>query len=1095
MTFADDLRTLLTDELDDSNAESELYAALIRTPLLLEFVGGLIAVRDVTALRALCHDTVELHELTDRYGIVPGALPTPDEPPFSGCGPVTGAVRAVAALGLVLADEEEPLGDHLRTALTWLAHTRATAAAPWPDGRAAPDCPYAGRMSAVVRALGADPHGTAVVVWLLALQGVKAKEGAAATVDVLLDRGDRGIRATLRCTTLRKLPPALVPDPRDMLLFTADARFRSGLETAWQTTGTSRRGTVLWSLKDADGPVDHVQDISLTAAFTVLVDEVRRLGRRVRGPFTLRRVGGAKAVVGGVDEEGRTVSVSGYRNKFAAAAGLDRIVVPADDLEQAREHGRVLQTTVVGVRTWRAAARRVRIPDRRAQRRLLVVCVVLLLTASGIGGYFWERQQELQQLRDTAAAVRDRAYENNANGDPGLGLLLAMASDDIAGRAGKRTGVLDTLARNNSSLRRILRPAEGTYAHLALSRNGAWGGLSTTTGAVEILSTTTGETVWSQKGSGVELPVRGVHISDLAVSRRGQRAAFASTDLRLTVLENREGTWSVVARPGLPVPSLTGPRNSERNAVDHLEFTADGQRIVAYVGPVGLFVFDAKRPDAPPRRCPESGSAQAMSATKGEALLTKDREVVRIDLTTCARSVVLTAPDDVRLHGAVGDHGVVAVATRDAQVLVLRPGRSETLISDRGPYQNASITMAEDGAQLTAESDHGTFGWNVTGRTQRFGYPKGGPAVMSNGIVLRHHGVVAELYDDQRSPATTAWGDFFGGLASVSWARDVLVIGGGRNVYAMPHAAGLKPGTFSDPANHHRLLHLPAGARTHVLATSRGGPWAAALYTETGGKHRRPAVWDVVERRRTPVRLPKEVGLRHVSFVGHDLYFGYNTGEVRRFRFADGEWRSAGSHRLPESVVALGGGTGDRLYAVMSKGGGARPTVVAMRASDLTVTASRRLEGTTATAKVEVMRDGQVVTGTGAGVVTFFTAELDLRGRFVDGALRYLFDLTEIPDRGHVLVSGENRSIVLDRRTLAPQEAWKQGAPFLSADVPKTEDVMATYSFAKFTVALWALKESDLRQRVCRAVGRELSREEWRRHIGGGVPYEPVCAA
>ena len=75
---------------------------------------------------------------------------------------------------------------------------------------------------------------------------------------------------------------ALVPDPSSMLLFSADPRFRSGLETAWRTGWTARRrndrrgrrgrsrriGAVLWSLRDADGPVDHVQDISLTAVFT-----------------------------------------------------------------------------------------------------------------------------------------------------------------------------------------------------------------------------------------------------------------------------------------------------------------------------------------------------------------------------------------------------------------------------------------------------------------------------------------------------------------------------------------------------------------------------------------------------------------------------------------------------------------------------------------------------------------------------------------------------------------------------------------------------------------------------------------------------------
>ncbi|MET9977359.1 hypothetical protein ACFYOI_16920 [Streptomyces microflavus] len=1104
MTFAEDIRTLLTEELPDTDAESALFGALFRTPLLVEFVRTLVAARDAAALRTLCHDTVELHELTDRYGFVAGALPTPAEVPFSGCGPVTGAVRAVAALGLVLVGEEERLGEHLGIALAWLAHTRATVGAPWPPGRSAPACAHPTRMSAVIRALGADQQGTTVVVWLLGLQDAAVKKGATAAVEVLLDRGDSGIRATLRCTTLRRLPAALVPDPAAMLLFTADARFRSGLETAWQIARAPRRerGTVLWSLSDADGPVDHVQDISLTAAFTVLIDEMRRLSRGVRGPFTLMRLGGSTAIVGGVDDEGHMVHVSGYRNKFGAAADLDRVVVPAADLEQARDHARALQTAVVGARKWRDAARRSRRPDRRARLRVLLVCLTVLIAGSGTAGYLWQREQRIQDLRDTAAKVRDEAYEFGASNDPALGLLLAMASDDIADDAGQKTDVFDSMARDNSSLRGILRPEEGQFEEMALSRNGVWGALSTSTGAVQILSTLTGETMWRQKGSGSTLPgPGGALVSDLAVSRRGQRVAFASTDLRLTVLENRNSSWSVVARPALPVPPRPGPLRWELNAIDHLEFTADGGRIVAYSDRMGLFVFDAKHPNDAPKRCPERGTAKAMSATEGEVLLTKEKgteqknEVVRIDLTTCARSVVLTAPEGVTLQGAVEDDTVVAAATRGAQVLTLRPGGSETLLSNRGPYSAVSISDSDSGVHLSAATESGTFGWDVGRRTQTFGLPKAGEAVISNGIVLRHRGGVAELYDDQRSLATTAWTRFYGGMASAAWAEDALVISGGRAVYVVPRAAALTSKAFSDSTSARRLV-LPKGVTSRELATTKAGPWAAVVYGKAGDRTKELAVWNVVERRRTPVPLPKGAAPNRVTFVGPDLYVGHSSGDVLRFRFRDGAWRSAGGRRLAGSVVALEGDErANRLYAVISKDRGDQPTVVGLRSSDLSVTSTRRLGGLTGLVEVAVMNDGQVVVGSGTGLITFLTAGLDVRGHTSDGTLRYVLDLTELPDRGQVMVSGENRSIVLDRRTLAPQETWKHGAPFLSSDVSADGKTLATYNFATSSVALWTLDEPNLRARVCRAVGRELSREEWRQYVGTGVPYTPVCQA
>ncbi|MGW4106655.1 hypothetical protein, partial [Streptomyces sp. NPDC004976] len=143
--------------------------------------------------------------------------------------------------------------------------------------------------------------------------------------------------------------------------------------------------------------------------------------------------------------------------------------------------------------------------------------------------------------------------------------------------------------------------------------------------------------------------------------------------------------------------------------------------------------------------------------------------------------------------------------------------------------------------------------------------------------------------------------------------------------------------------------------------------------------------------------------------------------------------------------------------------------------------------------KVEVMRDGQVVVGSGAGVVTFLTPELDVRGRAVEGDLEFVQDLTEVPDRAQVLVSGRAHSLTLDRRTFTAQEAWKHGAPFLSSDVPADGSVLATYSFATLTASLWTLEEPDLRARVCRAVGRDLSRTEWRQYVGTDLSYTPVC--
>ena len=102
-------------------------------------------------------------------------------------------------------------------------------------------------------------------------------------------------------------------------------------------------------------------------------------------------------------------------------------------------------------------------------------------------------------------------------------------------------------------------------------------------------------------------------------------------------------------------------------------------------------------------------------------------------------------------------------------------------------------------------------------------------------------------------------------------------------------------------------------------------------------------------------------------------------------------------------------------------------------------------------------------------------------------------DLTEIPDRGLLLVSGQWHSAVFGLNTMTPHNAWNMGAPFLSADAPPNGEVLATYNFETFNVALWTLGESDLRARVCRVVGRDLTEEEWRQYVGEDLPYAPVC--
>lgn len=1095
MTFAEDVRTLLDDDLPDTAAERGLYGALSGTALLLEFMQELVEADDAESLRALCYGTVPLHDLTSRYCNVVGAPPAPHQAPFSGGDPVTGAVRNLAALGLALVDEAGLVTGHLDVARTWLAHTNAAPGAAAPAGWVLPACRHRRRLVTIVESLHGREFGTAMVVWLLELDQAGPRRRAEAAVEVLLDRGDTGIRATLRGAVLRGTPAALVPDPRSMVLFSADERFRSGLESAWRSAGGKGHGTVVWSLSDLDGPIDHVRDVSLTAAFAVLLDELRRIGSRLRGRFTVRRISAGTAVVGGVNDEGELVSVSGYLNKMAAAADLDRVVVPPGDLAKARTYATGRQSEVVAATTWQDAARHSRRRNRQAMLRIARMSLVVVLVGAMAGGGFWWRQRHVQEVRDTAAQVAQQAFDLSSGDDSGLALLLAMASDDIAARVGKRTENLDLIARGNASLRRILRPDEGRFDELAVSRNGSWAVLSTSTGAAQVVSTKSGDTFWRRKGSGVERPSPGVYVSSVAMSRAGQRAAVATTDLTITVLENKDRTWPEAATLKLPVPSRPGALNTELNKVDLLSFTPKGKALVAYTGRVGLFQFDTADLTAPPRKCPVPSGAVAMSVTDDTALLTTGRKVFTINLKNCAQSVVFTAPQDVELHDAVDDGGVVAAVTRGAQLLVMRPGKPETLLSDRGPYHGVSITVDDEQPHLSAATGSGTFGWLIRERTQEFGLRKSGRAVRAMGIVVRVHGGIAEIHDDRHAPATIAATPYFGGR-SVEWAGSNLVLRGHNALWAGPQAATMSAEQFSDPASY-RKLELPENIKTQELVTSGHGPWAALLFRVGATETKQLLVWNVVDGRRYDIVPPGTQAPNHVVFLDDDLYVGYLDGDVKRFRLRDGAWQHTDTRRLPARVVALGArdGTGG-VYAVVNAAADKQPTVVRLSKTDLAVTAESPVGGPTSITQVRALSDGQVVVGTGAGLITFLTPQLQVRGTHQDGQLRFVLDITEVPGFRQIIISGVRRSVVLDQVTRAPRaDAWAHGAPFESAAPSSDGRVLATYSTETSDLAMWTLDDPDLRARVCRAVGRDLTSEEWTTYVGSDLSYEPVCGS
>jgi WD40 repeat protein len=458
------LTGLLTERPASRMDEVRIFASL-RGPgqPLTTWIRDLLRTGETTTLRAIARDTLPLHTLL-HDNVASHVRVTGLDQPFAPneAAPVN-ALRAMAFLGLALADDAAFVEDNLSTGMSWLRAANTFI----PDGTAwsptiLPVSAHQDRVAHLAEILRRDPHLAAALSWLLHLDDARITRVSGPGMPVLLDSGNRGREATLRLTTTSHLPPLLAPDPQTMSLFSADEDFRRSLANAWAQDGARIDQAVLWSLEDADGPVERVIDRSLGAAFAVLLDELRRTGRPIKGPLTVRRLRSHTAVVGGIDRRGRLEPASGYASKFAAETMATRVVVPASDVAAAQQHAEGRDIEVVAAENYKAAARRCRARDRRALLRLaaVVAAVALVLAGASAGVAFWlqgtvsdqqrtvseqQREAEARRLLDEAAAQRET--------DPQLALKLGLAAHQLAPSSATSTSLAGTLAGADHSRR------------------------------------------------------------------------------------------------------------------------------------------------------------------------------------------------------------------------------------------------------------------------------------------------------------------------------------------------------------------------------------------------------------------------------------------------------------------------------------------------------------------------------------------------------------------------------------------------------------------------------------------------------------------
>jgi WD40 repeat protein len=490
------LDVLLSETMSDADAAdagSELFDERRR---LLAIIRQCVATNDATTLEKLCYGTVAAHQILHHSTPRTRRMEALTSPPFKPTdNALVHAARALAGLGLALVVGPSTAGPHLHVFRQWISHSGLDA-----SSKAVSDIPAAisTKHDTTIRALiDRGEVDLLTLVWILELEawlhpdgdtrkrtkkdlrawlrrsgGTRKPTKKGPSALVLFDRGNSGQRAVLTMSRLPGLPRGLVPNPATMTLSSADSRFQHALHTAWRAAGRGTRGTTLWSLADRGGPIIRVTDKSLGLAFTVLLDETRRVGRRFLKLVTVGRLRPRTAIVGHVDPEGlkATAPVSGYGAKFQAIDEQTRVVLPRANESEAKEANTRYgdNAELVPVATWRKAARASRRVDRR---RLLTISVVgLLAIAMGTFGLYRiaESQRSDEERRAAAVDLAATAITLRET-DPSLSAKLALAAHRIDSTNDKAVNAMRDVLQSNRNVVRTWQADPSQVDSLAVS--------------------------------------------------------------------------------------------------------------------------------------------------------------------------------------------------------------------------------------------------------------------------------------------------------------------------------------------------------------------------------------------------------------------------------------------------------------------------------------------------------------------------------------------------------------------------------------------------------------------------------------------------
>lgn len=1090
MTTREPSRVLLGSP--GSMAEQETWRTAVTGPdqKIRECVRALVADRDTGELLKLYEGDLPLHEILAESAPTHGPVTVVQGHPFRAREPaLVSAIRAVAAAGLtILHPEDEQYPDAVNR---W-----AAVAFPVARSNDAITPPLPGSIPVDLKAALTSAAGPAchiVRALVLDLLEQVPKESDDAVIRVLLRVGNDGLAAELRVAMRPELPNRLVPDPGRMSLSTADQDFQESMESAWKQSGAGRLDAgVTWSVQDLDGrPIPRLEDRSLGLAFTLVLTELVQRRQRIRAWLRWWRLRPRTTAIGQVDGN-LVVSVNGYEQKLKEVDSRFPTLVPQADCAKAKMIAP--HADIVGVTTVRQALRRARMRDRLALLRTLgVFAAVLLLVATS--GIYWAvrtnsdaRNTELESL---AAQVADRA--RRSPGDDGQDMLLAMASDDIAAMAGRRTAVFEDLSQADGSLAKIFRPTAGAWRHASMSSSGELAVLTGDAGTIGLVDTRSRQVVWSKVlPPGSDLVPGQVYVTASSVSDRGI-AAIGLSDNRILLIRKIRGKWEEDRRHITFTSKDKSGRFGSR-AVTELAISTDGERLYSSgVDGVRLFSLDDRRII---RWCPTTENAVAIELAGKDLFLTRAHEVVKLTLPACETKTQLRAPAGVTLHGSaiVPTNVRVAAGTSGTRLVVVDANGMRLTIGEGGPYDSVQVSDSYLGAQVSAVQQRtgNTVLWSLHDGVQTF--RKGGPGRLWAGgfkLVWIHDGL-AELHSaDLDTFLTVRVIDDFRALGA-RWAGPHLLVRGFAGAYVLRFAA-------TEPFLKGPLyLPEPEDSLVQQIAGDETGAWGAAVFLNDKTKVRTLTVWDLAALQEVTVPTPQHDVPLSVEFVGGRLFVGYGSGWLRAFRLSDGKWVGDSQARYPAPILDLAGSRDDQTVAGLS----GRPDKGALlaftvRTTGLTAIAEHELEGPPGHAHMTVLHDGRVVAAYGRGVIAFLPPDLSEVRSDHRPEMVYVTGMGEVHSRSEIVLGGYSRSLVYDTTTTAiiSSSSWGHAGPTADLDSSRSGEFVASVRGGGLggQVAIWSTRPGVRRANACAAIGRDLTPQEWDEFVGPKVGYRHVC--